>query len=273
MTAAPTKLSQWTATVPRPVRRRPATYFTIIGLRLVLGPFILLGIAAAGVIAVSVAWLAFGTDRQAEVTNTWITHWSRSKDIYNVAYRCQVGGTSIIGQIDVQKSEFEEDTQTLTARAAHISVAIAPPLLRVRTLGIPPLVYAVPLADGDSEWEHAAAIWVWALVLMALARGAYYLAFQVPARQKALYRDGEASLGTIVQKCQRTSGKSVAFSLLYEFKSSDGYRQTADQHVYRPAWVLAEIDQHVLVMYDSDDPEQSVLYDYGDFMAVESAGR
>lgn len=242
--------------LPRPPRRvRGRLGGGIWFARIFMMPHTLIGIGAAGYLVFLLLWRLLGSDIPGTVVGSKISHSSKHGDSYVLNYQFQAGG----------QTKSSSDGVSLALYQRYQNRNETNPPVTVHYFSIGPLEHSA-LHTGSSLWGEIGALTLWASFWNLIISIFLYQYWVKPLRARMLYRNGEATAGTLLRK-RVQKGKTSTYYVSYKFNDPfSGKVFESEIQVWNPAeWHLAMEGQPVTVLYSRDNPKRSTVYEFGGY--------
>lgn len=223
-------------------------------------PHTLIGVGVTGYFLFMVLWALAGSDIPGVVTDTEITHSSKSGDHYYLKYQYQAGAETKAGSGGVSEGVYERfKSRELTN-------------VTVRYFSLGPMDHA-ELDESKKHWGGVGMLLLWVTFWDLAVSLAVFQLWIKPIRRRLLYKHGEVAAGKVVSKRVRT-GKSNSYYISYVFTDpATGISLTAETEVGDEAtWNRAATGESVTVLYAANKPKHSTLYEYGGYYCVDFGG-
>jgi len=195
-------------------------------------------------------WNSMGT-----VTGTEASESSKGGITYRLKYQYEVDKERKSGSASVKQAVYQLFQGKDKPK----------PPVTVHYLALGPFERA-ELHESGSLWTEIAMIALWTAFWNTVVLAAWYDMWVVPLRIRALYKNGEASSGTLVGKRVRT-GRSSSYYVTYTFRDSEsGELRQVESEVWNvSAWNAAVAGNAVRVLYAQDNPKRSTVYELGGY--------
>jgi hypothetical protein len=223
--------------------------------RIFMLPHTLIGIGSLIYLLFLMLCVAFGKDISAVVTSSEITHSRKGGTHYLLHYRYHVGERTKSGTGSVSWEVYQY-YQTPNKTDSPVTV---------HYFSLGPLAHS-SLNEGNSQWAEIGFVALWAgfwnfIVFLFLQQ--YWIK---PLQRRLLYKNGEATGGTVRSKRLRTGRNSAQF-VSYAFNDPrTGQLIEAEMQVWNGgAWSHATAGQPVTVLYAPDNPKRNTVYELGGY--------
>jgi hypothetical protein len=223
--------------------------------RIFILPHTLVGIGAAGYLLFLLLWRLFGSDIPGVVTGTEISTSSKGGITYLVKYQYEVGGERKSGAAGVKLELYQRYRLQSEPK----------PGVTIHYFALGPLEHAV-LREGGSLWTEIGMLALWAGFWNTVVVAALHQVWIVPLRVRGLYKNGEATFGTLVSKRIKT-GRSASYYATYTFREGvTGELRQVESEVWNvPAWNAMRAGEPVTVLYAPNNPKRSTVYELGGY--------
>jgi hypothetical protein len=242
---------------PRSVRRKKGTLVHLVLARVLTAPIVAV---AAALVAVSVLEpiLVFLVPGQpAVIIGNWKDFKPRRGYSYHVDYRFDRSGFTAHDEVRLEEVEAFDLGQKVTAHAVHIG----------------PIGYAALDRTLDAYARHRGILWFGSAFAAAIGGALFYAAWLLPWRAHWLARNGEAAFGAVVRKSvYQVPRRHLSFSLTYQFKAH-GILHAKHIRISPQRYDSTGVKDLVIILFDSNRPSRSIVYDYCDFIACGPAPR
>src|SRR5258706_3502604 len=244
---------------PREIRRKSISGCAIGFAQLFILPHMLIGFGALLFVIGEGGLLTFGPSTTARVTTQETHTSSKGNKSYSDKYTYVSGGQTYTDSVNLTASQYSQLTPgaTLTVKSFHIgklgaSIVVDPIGPTLKSLGFL-LLWAV-------FWNGVVSIFVWQLYIL-------------PLRRRWLAKNGQAIWGSIVGKNTRPLKNGQSYHLRYAYHIASGIHNTSEITVSKREFDRAELPRKALVLYSPAKPTRSILYEFGDYYALDAYGR
>ena len=215
-------------------------------------PHTLVGIGATGYLLFLFLWALIGSDIPGVVTDTEITHSSKSGDHFILKYQYQVGAETKSGSGSVSQTVYERfKSRELTN-------------ITVRYFSLGPQEHAA-LHESQKRWSSVGMTLLWVAFWDSVLSVFLYQLWIKPLRRRQLYKHGATTDGTVLNKRAKT-GKNSTYYISYTFADpTTGQLITAETEVLVADYDRARISKPVTVLYAPANPKRSTIYEFGGY--------
>jgi hypothetical protein len=243
---------------PTPRRIRPTSFISAKGiylLRAFLIPFILVGLGAVLALLGALGLTLFGRTTTGQIVHR--TEIPGKRSVYRIEYGFVVQGRVYYAIDNINSTVYAE---------AQVGSAVP-----VKYLPLLPRYQSIALLRGVNETAGIGMPLFFGLIWNGVTCVFLWIAYALPAIQRALYRSGRVTVGRIIDKHRTSSDGSRSYALKYEFvpeigASSRPFRGSTS--VSAAQYKAVEIGDCLTILYDPGKPHRSVAYRYG-YYAVE----
>jgi hypothetical protein len=245
---------------PRAVEGRPGPLIWLA--RVFSLPHAGVGVASLAGAAFLVLWAVLGTVLPAEPLRAYTTM-RKGQINYQLDYRYFVDGHEYAGSESVSGEAYRTLERDLRRGAVPVGVA-------VRYFALGPLHLATLTGtvgpSAGARWATALFLAFFFVLWNGVVGSVLWTLWVRPIREKRLYRDGHAARGRVIGRRRKGSGKGARFLVEYEFRTSDGTRETGEVAVRRAAqWEQVHEQQEVTVLYWPARPKRSLISELGSY--------
>lgn len=242
---------------PRKVRRRGTHGFgTVFSQWVIMPPLIALTLFIMAWGAHLVIVRASGPIVRCKITERYRKDDGEDhKTLNHLSYRYEVAGKPFVGHEVV-----EEDVYRQVKNQSAMQVQVSP---------IFPGRDSLLLTPGRNIWGEVWTVGIASVLMVAGLLAVGWYLYIVPSKGAKLISHGLPVRGVLMDKKQIIGYKSVWNDLYYEYQPGGSEDMCAGcQSVRKSDWDTATVGEAYTVLYDPQNPQQSVLYQYADYRAV-----